>query len=121
RWDDFYDAAGRGIVSLVRKLLRLRRSNPHLRTGAHFFFNDWTRYQQHGLLLFARYSDQTYSLIAINTTDEDVWAPFWFPIAGDYVEDLEGGALGLNGVRALEETWLLVPSNYGRVWTRRTG
>ena len=121
RWDDFYDEAGRGTVSLVRKLLKLRRTSPQLRAGAHFFFNDWSRYQQQGLLLFARYDAEAYSLVAVNTSDQDVWAPFWFPIAGDYVEELHGGALGLSDVRALEETWLLVPSNYGRVWTHRAG
>lgn len=120
-WDDFYDRAGRGVISLVRRLLRLRRSSPHLRAGAHFFFNDWDRYQQLGVLLFARYDAKAYSLIAINTTDADVQVPFWFPIAGDYAEELEGGALGLTGVRAFTQTELVVPSNYGRIWTHRSG
>jgi len=56
-----------------------------------------------------------------HTDGAHVRAPFWFPLAGDYVEELEGGGLGLTGIRALEETWLLIPSNYGRIWTRQTG
>ena len=34
RWDFFYDEAGQGVVSLVRKLLRLRRERPQLRRRA---------------------------------------------------------------------------------------
>ena len=31
--------------------------------------------------------------------------------------ELHGGALDLSSVLALQEVWLRVPSNYGRVWT----
>jgi maltooligosyltrehalose trehalohydrolase len=34
---DFYDDAGRTLVMLVRKLLRLRREGDELRRGAHWF------------------------------------------------------------------------------------
>jgi maltooligosyltrehalose trehalohydrolase len=37
RWDLFYDDAGHGIVTLVRKLLRVRRTRNHIRNGTHFF------------------------------------------------------------------------------------
>jgi len=43
--------------------------------------------------------------------------PFWFPIAGDYVEELHGGALDLKNVPALQQVWLNIPSHYGRIWT----
>ena len=43
--------------------------------------------------------------------------PFWFPIGGDYVEELHGGALDLKGVPALGEVALTIPSHYGRIWT----
>ncbi len=55
RWDFFYDESGRPIVGLVRRLLRIRRRRDHIRQGTYFFFNDWDRYQQFGILLFARY------------------------------------------------------------------
>ena len=54
-------------------------------------------------------------LVAVNDTDQVV--PFWFPIAGQYHEELHGGPLGLSGITALQETWLQIPSHYGRVWT----
>jgi hypothetical protein len=30
--------------------------------------------------------------------------PFWFPIGGDYVEEVHGGDLGLKGITPLNET-----------------
>jgi maltooligosyltrehalose trehalohydrolase len=117
RWDFFYDDSGRPIVSLVRNLLRIRRQRDHIRQGTYFFFNDWDRYQQFGVLLFARYDGGGYTLIAVNFGDTDLTVPFWFPIGGDYVEELHGGALDLKNVPALQQVWLNVPSHYGRIWT----
>ena len=70
-------------MRLVRKLLRVRRSRLQLRRGAYFFFNDWNRYLSKGVLLFARYNDSAYTLVAINIGDTDETVPFWFPIAGN--------------------------------------
>ncbi|MET4331583.1 maltooligosyltrehalose trehalohydrolase [Bradyrhizobium sp. i1.15.2] len=117
RWDFFYDGSGRPIVSLVRKLLRIRRQRDHIRQGTYFFFNDWDRYQQFGVLLFARYDGGRYTLIAVNFGDTDRTVPFWFPMAGDYVEELHGGALDLRNVLSLRQVGLNVPSHYGRIWT----
>ena len=118
RWDFFYDAPGQGLVQLVRKLLRIRRNRAQLRRGAYYFFNDWTRYLSKGLLLFARYNGPAYTLVAINTGDTDQTVPFWFPIGGNYVEELHGGDLNLSGIVPLEEKLLTVPSYYGRIWTK---
>jgi 1,4-alpha-glucan branching enzyme len=117
RWDFFYDAAGQRLVQLVRKLLRIRRNRPQLRGGAYYFFNDWNRYLSKGLLLFARYDAPAYTLVAINIGDTDQTVPFWFPIAGNYVEELHGGDVNLSGIVPLQETFLTVPSHYGRIWT----
>lgn len=117
RWDLFYDDPGKAIVRLARSLLRIRNLRAHLRSGSYFFFNNWERYQQYGVLLYARYNGPNYSLIAVNTSDDDQTISFWFPIGGDYVEELHGGALDLHGVVPLVETPLVIPSNYGRIWT----
>ncbi len=103
---------------LVRKLLRIRRERSHIRRGRYFFFNDWDRYQQLGVLLFARYENARYTLVAVNTSDADQTVPFWFPIAGDYVEELHGSDLDLKNVPALQQVALTIPSHYGRIWTR---
>jgi maltooligosyltrehalose trehalohydrolase len=117
RWDFFYDDSGRPIVGLVRRLLRIRRQKDHIRRGTYFFFNDWDRYQQLGILLFARYDGARYTLVAVNVGDTAQSVPFWFPVAGDYVEELHGGALDLKNVPALQQVWLDIPSHYGRIWT----
>jgi maltooligosyltrehalose trehalohydrolase len=117
RWDFFYDESGKPIVGLVRKLLRIRNQRDHIRRGSYFFFNDWDRYQQHGVLLFARYDGARYTLVAVNVGDEAQRLPFWFPIAGDYIEELHGGGLDLKNVPALQQVWLDIPSHYGRIWT----
>jgi maltooligosyltrehalose trehalohydrolase len=120
RWDFFYDADAQGVVWLVRKLLRLRTERPQLREGRYYFFDHWQRYQSRGLLLFARYADSQYTLVAVNITESDQTTPFWFPVAGDYAEELHGGDLGLKDVVALQETQLVIPSHYGRIWTALT-
>jgi 1,4-alpha-glucan branching enzyme len=117
RWDFFYDAPGQQLVQLVRKLLRIRGNRAHIRRGVYFFFNHWDRYLRAGVLLFARYSGPQYSLIAVNTGDTDATVPFWFPIGGDYVEELHGGSLDLKGIVPRQETALTIPSHYGRIWT----
>jgi len=117
RWDFFYDDSGRPVVSLVRKLLSIRRQRDHIRRGTYFFFNDWDRYQNRGVLLFARYEGARYTLVGVNVGDMDQRVPFWFPLAGDYVEELHGGALDLKNIPALQQVWLNIPSHYGRIWT----
>ena len=69
------------------------------------------------MLLFARYETNGYTLVAINTGDTDQAIPFWFPIAGDYIEELHGGTLNLTAIPALQEVMLTIPSHYGRIWT----
>lgn len=88
-----------------------------MRRGTYFFFNDWDRYQSLGILLFARYDGARYTLVGVNVGDTDHRVPFWFPIAGDYVEELNGGALDLKNIPALQQVWLNIPSHYGRIWT----
>lgn len=117
RWDYFYDEYGQGTVRLVRKLLRIRRDSEQFRRGAYYFFDHWDRYQSKGVLLFSRWTAARYSLVAVNTTDDDHTVAFWFPISGPYREELHGGGFDLADVSALQETLLQIPSNYGRVWT----
>jgi maltooligosyltrehalose trehalohydrolase len=118
-WDNFYDEPGRGTLRLVRALLALRKQHAHLRRGAHFFFNEPERYQQHGALLYARWDSDAYSLIALNFSDVDLTVPFWFPISGEYREELHGAPHNLSAVRENEQRIVQIPANYGRIWTVR--
>jgi 1,4-alpha-glucan branching enzyme len=120
-WQYFYEKEGRSVLTLVRRLLRLRQQFAHLRTGESYFFNDG-HYHSQNVLLFARLTPNAaaYTLVALNFTDATQWVPFWFPIAGDYREELHGQAqpeLNLTGVNAYAERWIEIPSNYGRIWT----
>jgi hypothetical protein len=115
RWDYFYDPVGKRIVSLVRRLIKMRRS-PQFQRGGHHFFNDPDRYQSRGVLLFSRDDGKRYSLVALNFTDRDQEVEFQFPLGGDYREELHAKD-DLKDVAAGVWTRLSIPSNYGRVWT----
>ena len=114
RWDYFYDAAGKSLVRLTRSLLSLRKNCPELRRGGHYFHNDYEHYLSRGILLFQRDSDGAISLIAVNFTNNEQHVPFVFSRAGNYTEQLhnEDNFIVSEG----ETRWLIIPSNYGRVW-----
>jgi 1,4-alpha-glucan branching enzyme len=118
RWDYFYDPIGKSVISLVRKLVKLRRQQPQFRNGNYFFYNHSDRYHSKNVLLFSRYTQDKFSLVALNFSDSEQTVPFWFPITGNYQEELHGE--NLIDVPSYEEYWLTIPSNYGRIWTATT-
>jgi 1,4-alpha-glucan branching enzyme len=115
RWEFFYDEDGRNVLGLVRRLTRLRRDHDEFCTGSYYFHNDWARYQSRGILLFSRQTDQRYSLVALNFTDQEQRVMFAFPITGSCTEQLHGQ----DNFQAFanETRTLVVPGNYGRIWT----
>ena len=120
RWDYFYDPVGKSVIELVRKLVKLRLQLPQLRSGRHFFYNDYDRYQSKNVMLFSRTDTNNLSVIALNFGDQEQTVPFDFPFSGDYREELHGYD-GLKSIVAGEGSWLTIPSNYGRIWTLETG
>ena len=114
QWEFFYSTAGRGILHLVRTLLRLRREHEELRRGAHRFHGDDV-YLDEGVLLQSRSTAAAWTLIAVNVTGTDRRVPVVLPRAGHYRELLHGED-DLVGVAAGETRMLPVPSNYGRIW-----
>jgi 1,4-alpha-glucan branching enzyme len=120
RWDYFYDPVGKAMISLVRKLLAMRRQEIQFREGDHYFYNHYDNYQSKQLLLFSRSRHGRFSLIALNFGDDTQWAPFTFPVDGNFKEALHGGetpGLNIGDVRAGEQRRLEIPGNYGRIWT----
>ena len=115
RWEFFYDEDGRHVLGLVRRLTRLRRDHDEFSTGSYYFHNDWARYQSRGILLFSRQTNQRYSLVALNFTDQEQRVMFAFPITGSCTEQLHGQ----DNFQAFanETRTLVVPGNYGRIWT----
>ncbi len=118
RWEFFYDEPGRNLLRLHRRLLALRKELSAFREGEYYFHNDWDKWQSRGLLMFSRYDGKGYALVALNFTEADLETQFWFPSSGRY-EDALHAQFPLDGVRALEPVPLVVPSNYGCVWTMR--
>jgi 1,4-alpha-glucan branching enzyme len=84
RWDYFYDPVGKRLVALVRKLTKLRHQGSQFRYGEHYFYNHFDRYQSKSILLFSRWNDSAFSLVALNFSDADQIVPFWFPLDGNY-------------------------------------
>jgi maltooligosyltrehalose trehalohydrolase len=114
RWDYFYDTAGKTLIGLTRSLLSLRKNCKELRRGSHYFHNDYERYLSRGILLFQRENSGAISLIAINFTNTEQRVPFVFSHAGNYTEQLHNEDNFIVGEG--ETRWLIIPSNYGRVW-----
>jgi len=114
RWDYFYDTAGKSLMGLTRSLLSLRKNCDELRRGSHYFHNDYERYLSRGILLFQRENSGAISLIAVNFTNNEQRVPFVFSHAGNYTEQLHNEDNFIVGEG--ETRWLIIPSNYGRVW-----
>lgn len=116
RWDYFYDPIGKSVIFLVRKLIKLRRQQSQFRYGNHFFYNHYERYHSKNVLLYSRYQQDKFSLVALNFSDSEQSVPFWFPISGNYREELHEEN-NLSSVPSHEEYWVTIPSNYGQIWT----
>ncbi|VVB72667.1 1,4-alpha-glucan branching enzyme GlgB [uncultured archaeon] len=114
RWDYFYDFAGKKMISLVRKLLKIRMK-PQFLYGDHWFYDDPKSFQSRGLMLFSRRYKGIFSLVALNFGDSDQEVFFQFPLAGEYEEELHGQDNFT--VDAGEYKSITIPSNYGRIWS----
>lgn len=119
RWDYFYDSTGTRMIDLVRRLIHLRRRGSQFRSGEHYYYNHDDHYHSRKVIVFHRQDTHAFSLVALNFGDSEQTVPFWFPIGGDYDEELHSQDNLLNVV-AGEQRWLTVPSNYGRIWTIET-
>jgi 1,4-alpha-glucan branching enzyme len=113
-WDYFYDTPGRTLVTLTRKLLRLRQQRTDLRQGDHWYYADPT-YQNRGVMIFRRSHATDTTIIAVNFTDADATVPFIPPEPGQWTERLDGQT-SFTAAPA-QEIQLTIPSNYGQIWT----
>jgi maltooligosyltrehalose trehalohydrolase len=114
-WDYFYDTPGRTLVTLTRKLLRLRRQRADLRQGDHWYYADPATYQSRGVMIFRRSLAADTTIIAVNFTDTDATVPFTPPAPGQWTERLDGQASFTAAPG--QQLQVTIPSNYGRIWT----
>lgn len=131
RWEYFYDRIGTSMISLVRKLMKLRQQ-PQFRSlngDGYYFHNNYDRYQSKGVLIFSRKHDNHFSIVALNFDDAAQTVQFRFPddtnfqlpkdYSGNYREELDG-KLNLKGITKDGEHELEIPSNYGCIWTLKS-
>ncbi|MBF0343053.1 MAG: alpha-amylase [Nitrospirae bacterium] len=116
RWEYFYSEEGKQSISLVRKLIKIRKEKTQFLYGDYYFYNNHYEYQSKNILLFSRRYKNQFSLVALNFGDYDQTVPFTFPINGNYTEDLHGFD-NLRNVASNVNTPLKIPSNYGRIWS----
>jgi 1,4-alpha-glucan branching enzyme len=119
RWEFFSDPAGRTLVRLVRRLLALRRRLDQLR-GDHHVVHDDAEHRANQVLVIERRSRGGLSLVAVNFADCDQTVLLRPPVGGDFREELHGDD-PLTRLVADEPTKIVIPSNYGRIWTAVDG
>jgi maltooligosyltrehalose trehalohydrolase len=115
RWDYFYDDIGRRVLGTGSRA-HPPAANPAAASQptALLFRRDRLRGASR-VVLFSRFTDTAWSLIALNFTDQDHTVPVILPVDGDYREELH--RQDLLGVTGGTVTSVRVPSNYGRIWT----
>ncbi|MGZ5472395.1 MAG: alpha-amylase family glycosyl hydrolase [Thermoanaerobaculia bacterium] len=114
-WEYFYDEVGPRLLRVVRLCLRVRRERAEIRGDEHHFHEDWWNHQRHGVIVFARGSGATTTIVALNFADDHVGVPFMFPSAGRWRNGLDREEIT---TAPGEQRSLVIPSNYGQVWMR---
>jgi maltooligosyltrehalose trehalohydrolase len=124
-WEYFYDDEGSPLVRVYRRMGKLRRAVPALRSRDFVYLNTQSR-PQDGLIALQRraagIAGQTQiALVALNFSDQDRTLTLAAPAAGTYREMLDrlnrgGTELDLVAAHANDPLTIAVPSNYGRVF-----
>jgi maltooligosyltrehalose trehalohydrolase len=123
-WTKFYTtvdpavgvAYGMELLTLVRKLVKIRQAGAQFRASNqfHFFYGD-PYYTNQGILLFRRWTPQSDSMVALNFTSQDVYLNIQFTNSGTYRELIDGQQ-NLPAVVSGAPVNVRVPSNYGQIW-----
>jgi maltooligosyltrehalose trehalohydrolase len=124
-WEYFYDDSGAPLVRVYRRMGKLRRALPCLRSRDFFFYNKESRPSE-GLIVFRRRAigeegqpDQI-AIVALNFSDVKRSVLIPAPAKGVYREMLDrlnrGSDLEITAANADDALTLEVPSNYGQVF-----
>ena len=124
-WTGFYTNAdpivgvayGKELLTLVRKLIKIRQAGAQFRASNlfHYFYGD-DYYTSRGILLFRRWTATSDSMVALNFTGQKVSVDVQFSSSGTYRELLDGQQ-DLPAVVAGQPVKVTIASNYGQIWT----
>jgi 1,4-alpha-glucan branching enzyme len=121
-WEYFYDDSGQALVKLYRRMGKLRRALPCLRSRDFFYYNQQSRTGD-GVIAFRRRSADQTALCVLNFSDTPRSIVLPAPAAGTYREMLDRlnrgrDAAELERVAAAagDPIAIEVPSNYGQVF-----
>jgi 1,4-alpha-glucan branching enzyme len=123
-WEYFYDDDGSPLVKVYRRMGKLRRALPALRSRDFFYFNTQSRPAE-GVIAFQRRAtvagQKQTALVVLNFSDQDHTLAFGAPVPGIYREMLDrlnrgGIELDLAAANSGDTLTISVPSNYGRVF-----
>lgn len=115
-WEYFYDESGQPLVKLYRRLGKLRRNLPALRSRDFFYYNTLSPLSR-GIVIYRRSAPGQEAVVAINFSDTDGSVLVPLPAAGVYTELLDAPnrrqPLQLTAAAAGQQMQILVKSNYG--------
>ena len=123
-WEYFYDGAGKALVRLHRLMGTLRRSHRALRSRGYFFYYFDQAHLAKRVIAYRRRADADGAhpaedlLVVLNFSDSDAEVWLQFPVAGKWVEQIDGARPPV--VIAANDQWspVVVPSNYGGIYQR---
>lgn len=119
-WRYFYDEAGKGMVSLYRRMAKLRNNYPALRSRKSYYYNDQSS-PEDGWVAYMRetHDSQQKILVFLNFDDhyETKQVSFKFPHKGLWKEILHNKPEDEVHVHhSGEDVQIDLPSNYGKVF-----
>jgi 1,4-alpha-glucan branching enzyme len=124
-WEYFYDDDGQPLVKVYRRMGKLRRACPSLRSRDFFYYNQQSR-PGDGIIVFRRSANAgtpaQVALVALNFSDNPQSVTLPAPVAGTYREMLDrpnrppGQELEQSAAQAGAPITINVPSNYGAVF-----
>lgn len=126
-WEYFYDENGTQLVKVYRRMGRLRRALPCLRSRDFFYYNVESR-PSSGVIAYRRRapaaggSPEQIALVALNFSDSAQTISLPAPLAGTYREMLDrlnrpaGTEMELTAAKVGDPLPITVPSHYGRLF-----
>jgi maltooligosyltrehalose trehalohydrolase len=118
-WEYFYDSKGSPLVSLHRRLARLRAGHSALRGFGWYYFYLQSR-PDGGVFAYHRFSPSEHAIVALNFSDTEQTVTVPCPSPGTYTELVDSAfrpaPLQITATAVNDPLTLQVPSNYGYIF-----